>query len=274
MKKLIERLKKSKRFSIILWSFIVCFLIFTLLGINSKEDRLRLKSVNIQIEPKEDLAFIDNAKVLEIISGGDSTRLQPYTSVHSLKLDEMEAALENWPFIEKADVSIDLSGKLNIRILQRNPVLRIISSKGNSYYVAKNGFKMPLHPGFAPRVLTANGNIAESLTDSAFAMSDVLRSLLKIGEYCNSDEFWHSQIEQLYVDNYMDIILIPKVGNHSIVFGSAENIEKKFELLRTFYDKGLNAVGWDRYHRINLKYEGQIVAEKKEISTNTQINQP
>jgi cell division protein FtsQ len=67
----------------------------------------------------------------------------------------------------------------------------------------------------------------------------------------------------LFVDNYNDILLIPKVGNHSIVFGSAEHLDSKFARLLTFYKKGLNAVGWQKYQHINLKFEGQIVAEKQ-----------
>ena len=82
-----------------------------------------------------------------------------------------------------------------------------------------------------------------------------------------------TNIEQLYVDNYNDILLIPKVGNHTIVFGSADHIEDKFETLKTFYLKGLNAVGWDQYKKINLKYEGQIVAEKNDNLINSQTTQ-
>lgn len=274
MRKLIEQLKTSKRWNIILWSVMCCFLLLSLLGIQGREEALRLRAIEVLIEPREELAFLDSNKVLEIIKGADTGRMLIGAKRNGLMLDEMEGALERYPFIEKADVSIDLSGKLIVKVLQRNPVLRIISNKGNSYYVAKNGYKMPLHPGFAPRVLVANGNIAESLTDTAFVGSKTASDLLLIAAYCNSNPFWHSQIEQLYVDNYMDILLIPKVGNHSIVFGSADHLEKKFEMLKTFYHKGLNATGWDKYKSINLKYEGQIVAGKKENATNTQIIQP
>lgn len=274
MRKLIERLKTNKRWNAFLWIFIGCFLVFSLLGIQTKENNLRIKKISVTIEPKEDLAFIDSLKVMEIIKGGDSNRIIISTSRQNLRIEEMEAALERYPFIERADVSIDVSGRLIIKILQRNPVLRIISNQGVSYYVAKNGFKMPLHQGFAPRVLVANGNIAESLTDTVFVGAQVTQDLLKIAVFCNNDEFWHSQIEQLYVDNYMDIILIPKVGNHSIVFGSADNLENKFELLKTFYNKGLTSVGWEKYKRINLKFKNQIVAEKKETLINTQTTQP
>jgi len=64
------------------------------------------------------------------------------------------------------------------------------------------------------------------------------------------------------------------LGNHTIVFGSADQIENKFEKLKTFYIKGLNAVGWEQYKKINLKYEGQIVAEKNDNLINSQTTQP
>ncbi|MEZ4804089.1 MAG: hypothetical protein R2852_00995 [Bacteroidia bacterium] len=121
---------------------------------------------------------------------------------------------------------------------------------------------MPLNSGYTPRVIIANGMIAESLDDSVFVHTKLLADLTAIAEYCSMNKFWDSQIEQLYVDNYMDILLIPKVGNHSIVFGSAEDVDDKFKRLKTFYLKGLNAIGWDKYKRINLKFKGQIVGEK------------
>jgi cell division protein FtsQ len=136
---------------------------------------------------------------------------------------------------------------------------------------------MPLNPDFAPRVLVANGNITETPVDTAYARTRVLRDLLSVARYCAADKFWHSQIEQLYVDNFMDIILIPKVGNHSIVFGSGDDLEQKFAQLKTFYLKGLNNIGWDKYKSINLKYKGQIVAERKtntEAAQTTQEHQP
>jgi cell division protein FtsQ len=274
MRKLIEFVKNNKRWNMILWIAIACFLVFVFLNIQGKEDQLTVKEIEVKIEPKEELAFIDSLTVLSIMKGADSSQNIMGSQQKSLKLDIMEAALEAYPFIDQADISLDLSGRLIVKIIQRQPLLRIISNKGQSYYVAKNGYKMPLHEGFAPRVIIANGNIAETLADSAFLRSQITRDLLKIADWCYNDEFWQAQIEQLYVDNYMDIILIPKVGNHTIVFGSADLIEKKFETLKTFYIKGLNAMGWEQYKKINLKYEGQIVAEKNDNLINSQTTQP
>lgn len=269
MRKIIDFLKYNRVWNMALWAGIILFLIVVFSIINHKENALNITQVDISIEPREELSFLDSMKVIEIIRGIDSGKLITGAPRSSMPIDKMEADLERYPFIEKADVSIDLSGKLIIKVLQRSPVLRVINSRSQSYYVAKNGYKMPLHPVFSPRVPVANGNIAETLMDSSFASTTLLRDLLAIANYCSKDEFWHSQIEQLYVDNYMDILLIPKVGNHSIVFGSAEHLEDKFSRLRTFYFKGLNNVGWDMYSVINLKYDSQVVAEKRNATINT-----
>ena len=274
MKSIIDFLKNNRKWNIALWVMMVLFLITVLLSINGKENELKIKRVSIEIEPREVLSFLDSLKVMDIVKGDDSFKMIIGARRESLKLDEMEAGLERYPFIEKADVSVDMSGKLIIKVMQRSPVLRVINSRSQSYYVAKNGYKMPLHPMFTPRVPIASGNIAETLTDSAFASTPLLRDLLAIANHCVLDDFWHSQIEQLYVDNYMDILLIPKVGNHSIVFGSADRLEDKFSRLKTFYFEGLNNVGWDMYSSINLKYDSQIVAEKRTNLINTQTAQP
>lgn len=264
MKKLIEFLKYNRKWNVALWVIIGVFLMGALLAINGKEHQLRVSKIDISIEPRELLSFLDSLKVMEILKGDDVERNIVGESRESVSLDEMESSLEAYPFIESADVSLDLSGKLIVKVRQRSPVLRIINSQLQSYYVAKSGYKMPMHNSFSPRVLVASGNIAETLMDSTGVKSQLMRDLLAIANYCADDAFWHSQIEQLYVDNYMDILLIPKVGNHSIVFGSAENLEGKFERLKTFYLQGLNKIGWDAYSKINLKYDSQIVAERRD----------
>jgi cell division protein FtsQ len=277
MRKIVEFFRNNRKWNIALWVAIMLFLVFSILAVNTRENNLRIKRIEISIEPREELAFLDSTRVLEIIRGADSGRILVSARKSELKLDVMEADLERNPFVEKADVSIDLSGRLIIKVMQRNPMVRIVNKIGQNYYVAKNGFKMPVNPDFSPRVLIANGNIAETLMDSTRAHTQVLKDLLAVATYCAADNFWHAQIEQLYVDNFMDIILIPKVGSHSIVFGSGEDLERKFGQLKTFYMKGLNNIGWDKYKTINLKFKGQIVAERKiytETTQETQVNQP
>lgn len=80
-------------------------------------------------------------------------------------------------------------------------------------------------------------------------------------EKITGDEFWNAQITQLDIDNKLRITLYPQVGNEVIEFGKPEDIDTRFKKLKIFYKEILPKVGWNKYDRVNLEYEGQIVAE-------------
>jgi cell division protein FtsQ len=76
-----------------------------------------------------------------------------------------------------------------------------------------------------------------------------------------------AQIGQIHREKNGDFLLIPQVGAHKIVFGTAKNdkdVEDKFNKLIVFYKEGLPFEGWNKYNLINLKYDKQIVCSKKE----------
>lgn len=236
-------------------------LIVVLVGVGRKESKTKLRSIKVRIYPDEKLSFIDAAGIIEIMKGEDSSLLSAGTPREKIRLDILESNLESNGFIEDADVSLDLSGALNVKVKQRQAVLRVINSQFEGYYVSKNGIKMRLSNKYSPRLPVASGNIKETRADSNIAHTAVLKDLTRIAAFIAEDDFWRAQIEQLYVDNYMDIHLIPTVGNHSIVFGSADHLENKFKRLKLFYLKGLRRTGWRKYKVINLKFDGQVVAE-------------
>jgi len=55
--------------------------------------------------------------------------------------------------------------------------------------------------------------------------------------------------------------MLPQVGAQTIEFGTAENMEEKLKKLKIFYKEILPQMGWSRYHRVNVEYNGQLVAE-------------
>lgn len=77
------------------------------------------------------------------------------------------------------------------------------------------------------------------------------------------DEFWSAEVVQYVADTtYMGEIslrLIPRSGNFVIEFGTLSNSEKKLEKLRNFYDKGLSHMGWNRYKKVDIRYDKQII---------------
>ncbi len=57
------------------------------------------------------------------------------------------------------------------------------------------------------------------------------------------------------------ISIFPQVTGQKVEFGKAENIEEKFKKLMIFYKEILPQRGWTKYERVNLEYEGQVIAE-------------
>jgi len=84
-----------------------------------------------------------------------------------------------------------------------------------------------------------------------------------LAQFIYNDELWRAQIAQVYVDNPNNIELIPRVGPHTIILGSADNFEHKLAKLRIFYQTALPEEGWNKYKQINLKYSNQIVCTKR-----------
>jgi cell division protein FtsQ len=80
------------------------------------------------------------------------------------------------------------------------------------------------------------------------------------------DDFWQEQTVQLNVLNDGTLELVPRVGNHIVYLGTPTGIDKKLERLRKFYKYGLSHAGWDRYERINVEFDNQIICKKRSKS--------
>ncbi|HUV01595.1 MAG TPA: hypothetical protein VMW32_11580, partial [Bacteroidales bacterium] len=93
--------------------------------------------------------------------------------------------------------------------------------------------------------------------------NSILKDIYHLVKYIRNDNFWSAQIDQIYVDSNDEIDLVPRVGNHMIHLGTAENVDGKLRNLATFYEKVLPEVGWNKYSKINLAFKDQIVCKKR-----------
>ena len=53
------------------------------------------------------------------------------------------------------------------------------------------------------------------------------------------------------------------MGNHLIYLGKLNHFESKLERVKVFYEKALNRVGWNKYSRINVEFDNQIICTKR-----------
>jgi cell division protein FtsQ len=186
----------------------------------------------------------------------------------------IENAIRKQAYVAKVSVYENNEGTIFIEIRQREPLLRIINRKYESFYLDESGALLPVNPNFSARVLVANGLIDDSymknpnyrvnilaLSDSVFYDS-LMTNLYKLTMYITHDKFLKAQIAQIYVNETGEFELIPRIGNHVILLGTADDLDDKFKRLYAFYRFGLNKIGWNKYNVINIKYKNQVVCSK------------
>jgi cell division protein FtsQ len=90
-----------------------------------------------------------------------------------------------------------------------------------------------------------------------------IRELYRMAIILQSNPVWDALVEQIYVEDNGEWILIPRAGGFEILFGMPVNMETKMKRVDSFIKKYLPKMGWDRYSRINLKFDNQIICTKK-----------
>ncbi len=229
-------------------------------------EKSEAKCEDIKVIIPEVDSFIHRSDIDEMIQKNSGTLIG--LNLHNIDIHSIENALKANPYIKEAKVYSDMNGIINVKIRQREPVLRILNFSNQDFYVDMNGLKMPISSNFTAHVLVANGFILEPFSNKVDTLRTKLaRDLFKTALYVEGDTLWREQIEQLYVNQQSDIEMVPRVGNHKIILGSADSLQTKFTNLLAFYKKAIPVVGWDLYHTINIKYANQVVGVKNIIDS-------
>lgn len=259
----------NKILQISIWVAVLVAIIVTLGFVNVSREQTAFSQPIINIDYETENRFIDeNDILLQILNKEDTGALL----MNHFSVTNLEEKLINNHSIKDVQVYKTIDGKMIINVKQRRPIVRIFS-RNESYYIDEKGNLMPLSSKYTARLLVVSGNLDEpfgkryqfnygNLNDTLIEKT-LLDDIYKIANYIDNSEFWKAQIEQIDVNKESEFELVPKVGNHKIVFGGIDNLEGKFEKLMIFYKKGLSKTGWNEYSEINLKYKNQVVCTKR-----------
>ena len=228
-----------------------------------RKDASLAKEVIVDIAPLPDSTWLINeSDILTSIQRSFGFQFQGLP-LNALDVERLERVLKEDPFILDADVFVDAKNIVHIGVEQREPMLRIIDKNGLNYYLDENGYKMPLSKHFSARVLVATGNIPPHVPDFQTRKRHVLKDLFYLKDLILEDEFYSALIEQIYVSNRNNYILIPKVGKQKIILGGMDDIEDKLKRLKVFYEEAVPYEGWRKYKTINLSFKDQVVCKKR-----------
>ncbi len=225
-----------------------------------KQGAVAVKDIIIKVENSNENQFLDEQDVISLMQL-EAENLKGAT-LDRLNLKEIEKRIKTNRFVQDAELYSDLKGNLIVKATLRRPIARIIRNDGPDGYIAEDGTIMPVSDKFTSRVILISGAFARLLLQAENLNRSIEgKQLLDMLTIIREDNFWKAQIAQLDIDSKVRVNMFPQVGGQLIEFGKPENLEMKFKKLRIFYKEILPQQGWGAYERINLEYEGQIIAE-------------
>jgi cell division protein FtsQ len=225
-----------------------------------RQEGLVIGDVRVKVDNINENHFLDEQDILSLMEF-DQVAMKG-AGFSDVNMREVERKIRKQPFIQDAQLYSDLKGNIIVRASLRRPIARIVRSDGPDGYIAEDGTVMPVSDKFTSRVVLVGGSyIPTMLKQRNLTSSEEGRMLMHVIETIREDEFWNAQIAQLNIDSKMRITMLPQVGNERIEFGKPERVAQKFDKLMIFYKEILPRMGWNKYSRVNLEYEGQIVAE-------------
>lgn len=195
--------------------------------------------------------MLDNEKISSLLEAkGLNPKGKPMNKIDCNKIEE---AIKGSSLIKDCQCYKTHRNLIGIRISSRTPIMQVFDKNGKEFYIDDSGNIINGVPT-AVYLPLASGNI-----DTDMAKNE----LLEIATYLQENRFWKEQTEQIYFTPKKEIILIPRVGNHTIELGSCENLSNKLETLEKFYKKGLNKVGWNKYEKLNIEFNNQVIGTKR-----------
>jgi cell division protein FtsQ len=249
--------KLKKILSVSVWLILASGVVVLLVAAMSKKNTEHVKGIDIKISGIQNNYFIDKSEVLKILEKVNGKKLEK-SAISSLDLAAMENQLAKSEWIRKAELFFDNNKVLQVKISEREPIARLFTVSGSSFYIDSSLNYLPLSDKFSARlpVFTSFPTDVKIIKKRDSAL---LQGVKILSEYINAHPFWMAQIDQIDISNEGHFDLIPKLGNQVIRFGDADNYEQKFNKLLAFYKQVETKVGWNKYAVLDLQYKNQVV---------------
>ena len=222
--------------TVILFGFLLSFSL-------KRFNNAKMENVSINMnQSKTPVYFIDEKDIKDLVKQYNPTR-----KIGDVKIPELEKKINENPFVDSANVYMNLNGNLNVDIKQRVPVFRL-SKNGKDFYVDEKGVEFPISRNFSYPCMLVMGDVDAS----------EYQELGQLVEKIDKDDFSKKYFIGIKKekDNYN---LLTSDGNYKVEIGDLENIDFKVKGFKTFVEKYLVYQNPNKYKKISVKYNNQIV---------------
>ena len=231
---------------------VVAYLVFAFTVVNRKPEGMVCSDIEVLAR---DTTFSRLITKQGILSHLNSKHLNPVgRPMDSISLPALEEELSHNALIEDVECYKTVAGIVCIDIKQRVPILHVIGSDGSDYYIDEQGGELPSVSGAAFHLPIVTGYVERHSSR---------HDLQQFGLFLQKDAFWRAQVEQINVLRDGGIEIVPRVGDNIIYLGTLDNFAHKLDRVHRFYTEALNKVGWNKYKRISVEFDNQIICTKR-----------
>ena len=227
------------------------YLVLALFFLNSAPADAKCRGVEIVITDNEPQVLSVESIERQLQSKGLNPKGKPMSEVTS---GEIEKMLKESSIVAECQCFKTHKNLVGIHIRCKQPIIHIFDNAGGEYYLDNNGTV----------IKSVQSAIYLPVASGEIKGKETIDNLVKIAQYLKSNRFWREQVEQIHVTAKQEFVIVPRVGNHLIEIGKADNLENKLDKLKEFYKEGLNKVGWNKYKKLNVEFDRQVICTKKD----------
>lgn len=258
-------MKKGVRITLIAAAFcllgVICLVVH---GLN--ERRIwQLTCAGVKVEFTDDFNFVTAKDVEGYLNQSYGAYIGQ--RLDSVDLMKVERILDGKSAILKAEAYTTPDGYLNVKIRQREPVIRF-QKDNNGFYADEKGFLFPLQRNYTSMVPIIDGAVplnvergykGEAKTE---AEREWLSEVIALVNFMQDSRIWAENICQITVQDNGDLVMIPREGKERFIFGPPADFWRKFDLIDRYYTSIKPGKEPGFYSTVNVKYNGQIVCRK------------
>ena len=239
----------SRPTQLLLFAVVLVLILVLMLLSKSWSDKQLVRSIKI-----EGNHYIESNEINSLIS---PLAVKKYKK--NVNLDTIKSILKSNPYILQVDLSIGITGNLNIEIQERKPIAFLLLSNGVVSYADKDGIILPYKPlNDDLNLPVISGFQAGIENDTNYILNgcriiDYIKSKNNLDLYESISEIkfdYRYKSYNLFLQNYPGLIK----------FGRAVDLDEKFMKLNKIFnsESGLELLKIADY--IDLRWNGQIVA--------------
>lgn len=171
--------------------------------------------------------------------------------VEKLDLNKSESRLVADPMIRTAEVSVDLNGKLQVKVEQRVPIARLMGSENG--YLDDDNLIMPLSKEHTALVPVVTGFKPE--------FQEQLYNFIK---FVRKDELLNTAITQIALSNNGNATLMLRSSDMRLKLGKLEQVERKMSNFKAMLAKVEKDNRVSQIKSMDFRFDQQVVVTKKD----------